>query len=231
LKGKVAGPCPDAKATAKIAAADAKRTKAITKACGALAPDAAGFGATCPGYTGACANPIATIADVSACVDCANRRGNGELLDAVYGAALDPALLKCQLGLGKVVASHVRAVAALLARCEDGRARGKIAVPCPDARTAGKITAKNAKLRQTLCKVCGGPDKLCDGNADAAPATLGLTSCPARTVPGGAACGNLAIDDLAGVVTCVECLATFETVCTTALAAHPGELPLVCTAP
>jgi hypothetical protein len=231
LKGKVAGPCPDAKASGKIAAADAKRTKAITKACGALAPGDAGFGASCPGYTGACADALATIADVSACVDCGNRRANAELVGAVYAAAPDAALLKCQLGLGKAATSHYRAVGALLAKCEDGVARGKIAAPCPDAKTAGKITARNAKLRSTLCKVCGGKDKLCDGNADAAPATLGLTSCPARTVPGGAACGNVAIGSLADVVTCVECVATFESVCTTALAAHPGELPLLCSAP
>jgi hypothetical protein len=50
-------------------------------------------------------------------------------------------------------------------------------------------------------------------------------------VPGGGGCGNVTIGDLADVVTCVECVATFENACTTALAAHPTELPLVCRAP
>jgi len=70
LKGKFVGPCPDGKATVKIVAADAKRTQAILKACGSLTPADAGFGATCPGYTGACTAPIASAADISACTDC-----------------------------------------------------------------------------------------------------------------------------------------------------------------
>lgn len=230
LKGKLAGPCPDAKTTAKITAADVKRTKAITKACGALSAADTGFGTTCPGYTGGCTSPIASIGDVSTCVDCAARRAGSELLGLVHAAPPDTVTLKCQLGLGKAVVGHARTVAALLARCEDGVARGKIVAPCPDAKTTAKIAAKNTKLRRTLCKACGGKDKLCDGTGDATPAVLGLTTCPSRIVPGGAACGSLTIGTLADVAACVECVATFETVCTTAFVAHPSALPLSCAA-
>jgi hypothetical protein len=230
LKGKLPGPCPDTKASARIAAAEAKRTKAIVKACGSLTPAGGGFGAACPGYTGSCTDPIATVADVSACVDCAARRAGEELIAAVYATPPDATLLKCQLALGKTVIGYHRAVATLLARCEDGVARGKLTAPCPDAKTAVKIAAKSTKLRSTLCKACGGADKLCGGADDAAPAALGLTTCPTRTIPGGAACGAIAIGELADVVECVECLTGFESACTTALAAHPDALPATCDA-
>ena len=229
LKGKLAGPCPDPKAAAKIAAADAKRTKAIVKACGALPVGETGFGNACPGHTGACTAAIASASDVSACVDCGARRASAALTAAVYGAPADAASLKCQLGFGTGVTGYYRAVAALLAKCEDDVARGKLAGTCPDPKTAGRIAAKSTKLHTTLCKVCGGADKICDGVADAAPATLGLTTCPARTIPGGTACGDIDIGELADVVACAECLATYEATCTTMLFARPGTVPAACT--
>ncbi|MEO6025518.1 MAG: hypothetical protein ABIR79_01445, partial [Candidatus Binatia bacterium] len=133
LKGKLVAPCPDGKATVKIVAADAKRTTAILKACGTLPPADAGFGAACPGYTGACAAPIGSAADVSACTDCGARRGDDELADAVYGAPPDATHLKCQLAVGTTVTGYYRAVSALLAKCEDSVARGKLVGTCPDA--------------------------------------------------------------------------------------------------
>ena len=69
------------------------------------------------------------------------------------------------------------------------------------------------------------------GDGDATPAALGVTSCPARTIPGGSACANPAVTDLAGVVACVECLATFESTCGTQLVATPGTVAESCTAP
>ncbi len=231
LKGKLTGACPDAKTAAKIAAADAKRTKVVTKACGTLPLAQSGFGATCPGVTGACTAPIAAIADVSACVDCGLRRGGDELTATAYAAPPDATALKCQLALGKAAVGHARTVASLLARCEDAVARGKLTGPCPDAKTATKLTAKAAKLRKTLCAACGGKDKVCGGSGDVTPTTLGITSCPARTVPGGAACGAASVVELADAVACVECLATFEGACGTALVATPGAMPASCTMP
>lgn len=231
LKGKLTGACPDAKTVAKIAAADAKRTKVVTKACGTLPLAMTGFGATCPAFTGGCATPIASVADVSSCVDCGLRRAGDELGATVYAAAPDPTAVKCQLALGKVTLGHARAVASLLARCEDGVARGKITAPCPDPKTAAKIADKATKLRKTLCAACGGKDKTCGGDGDATPAALGVTTCPARTIPGGAACADAAITNLAGVVTCAECLATFAGTCGTQVVATPGLIAAACTAP
>jgi len=231
LKGKLTGACPDAKTLTKIAAADAKRTKVITKACGALPVTMTGFGATCPSFTGGCADAIGSVADVSACVDCGLRRAGDELGATVYGATPDPAILKCQLATGKAAVGHARAVASLLARCEDGVARGKIAAPCPDPKTATKLADKATKLRKTLCAACGGKDKVCGGDGDATPTALGITSCPARTIPAGAACADPAITDLAGVVACVECLATFEGTCGTQLVATPATIAPSCTTP
>lgn len=230
LKGKTAA-CPDATATTKIATADAKRSAAIAKACGGLAPAAAGFPAACPGHTGGCTNAIADVAGVSTCLDCGVRATAEELLTFAYASAPDPALTTCQLGFGKAIASHYRGVAALLARCEDAAARGKIAGTCPDAKTAARVAAREAKLRTTLCRACGGSDKKCGGAPDVAPAALAITSCPTRTVPGGSACGAIAITGPSDLVSCVQCYTAFENACASHLAARPSTQPADCTAP
>jgi hypothetical protein len=229
LKGTIAGPCPDAEAAAKIVAAAGKRSKAIGKACGALAPADAGFGANCPGFTGACSGPIAALVDVESCLDCASRRAGDEMRAALYGAPPDAPIVKCQLAFGKSVSTFFRAAAAALASCEDGVRRGKVTPPCPDAKTSERLAAKERKLRTALCKACGGKDKLCDGNGDAAPTALGLSVCPTRSVPGGPACGAIVIDGLAGAVDCAVCLADFESRCTAALPAHPSAVADECT--
>ncbi len=231
LKGKIVGACPDAKTSAKIASADAKRTTAIVKACGALTPGDAGFDVSCPGYTGGCTASIATVADVSACVDCAARRAADELVATIYSAPADPTVARCQLGFGKAVTSHARAVATLLAACEDGRARGKIVGPCPDAKTALKIAKKDAKLHATICRTCGGKDRRCGGADDASPTTLGIGTCPSRTVPGGNTCATIATTDLEGVAACVQCASNFASTCMSALVSAPGALPAACAAP
>ncbi len=231
LRGKLAGPCPDAKTTAKLAVADARLAKTIVKACGALGVADTGFGSACPGFTGACTAPIASIADVVGCVGCAGGRAADELTAALHAAPPDVTLRKCQLALGKVATGFFRAATALLTRCEDAVARGTLAPPCPDAKTAAKLLTKEAKIRSAVCRACGGKDKRCDGVADAAPAPLGLTTCPARTVPGGAACGAIAIADLGGVVECAVCLARFESRCASAVVAHPSEAPSDCITP
>lgn len=231
LKGKLAAPCPDGKAATKLAAADAKLGKTIAKGCGALGVAATGFGSACPGLTGGCAAPIASVGDVATCVGCLAARSGDELRALVYAAAPDAARLKCQLALGKSTTGFFRAAAALFARCEDAVAQGKLAAPCPDPKTATKIAAKAAKLASSLCKACGGADKQCDGTADPPPGTLGVTSCPARVVPGGDDCGLITIDGLDDVVACATCIATFESRCATAVSAGPSAAPLGCVLP
>ena len=228
LKGKTAGPCPDAKAAATIASAAGKRTKAIDKACGAVPPAAVGFGASCGGFTGGCTGAIASVADVVGCLDCGGRRAGDELRSALYGAPADPASLKCQLAFGKSAAAFFRAATSALTSCEDAVLRGKASPPCPDVKTANRIADKKAKLRTALCKACGGTDKRCDGNADVAPSVLGVTTCPSRTVPAGDACGAIAIADLAGAVDCVGCLAEYESRCVAAFPTHASAIADEC---
>lgn len=85
LGGSSAGPCPDPRAAAAIAKAEAKKVKKICNACGGadktcggsddLTPAQIGFAATCPavdppGSAPACGGAIASLQDVVACVDC-----------------------------------------------------------------------------------------------------------------------------------------------------------------
>jgi hypothetical protein len=228
LKAKIAGPCPDANASARIAAAATKRAQTITKACGALLPSDVGFGASCGGFTGACTDAIASLGDVRTCLDCGARRAGDEVRGALYGSPADAAALKCQLAFGKSVSAFFRAATTALTACEDAVLRGKIIPPCPDAKTAARIAAKERKLRGALCKACGGHDKLCDGNADVAPTVLGLTACPDRSVPGGPACGAIPITGLADVVDCAVCVATFESRCVAAFPTHPTAVADEC---
>jgi hypothetical protein len=229
LKGKTPGPCPDAPTNAKIAAAAAKRTKTVDKACGALAPVDVGFGATCPGFTGGCTDPIASLGDVVRCLDCSGRRAGDELRSALYGAPPDAIRSKCQLAFGKSATTFFRAAASALTSCEDGVLRGKLTPPCPDAKTTERIAGKERKLRAALCKACGGKDKRCDGVDDFAPAVLGLTTCPSRSVPGGLACGAIAIADVADAIDCVVCLSHFESRCSAAFPTHPTAIADACT--
>jgi hypothetical protein len=79
LKGKIIGPCPDAKATMKISMAEAKLADKICKACGGgdgecgngndLSVATIGFASSCPNVAN-CGGPIATLADIVACVTC-----------------------------------------------------------------------------------------------------------------------------------------------------------------
>lgn len=226
LKGKVPA-CPDPKADAKIAAGAQKLGATVARAYKGLAPTDAGFTAACPGYTGACTTPIASLADVAGCVACGAARAAEELRTSLFAAPPDAALLRCQLAFGKTTTAFFRGAAALLARCEEAVVRGKVVPPCPDAKTAARLAAKHTKLRAALCKACGGKDKRCDGVDDAAPAALGLTSCPFRTVPGGAACGAIAIADLGGALECAACLADFASRCAVAIAV-PGGMSSEC---
>jgi hypothetical protein len=83
--GKAAGPCPDAKASAAIAKAEAKKEATICKACGGddkacdgvddFTPLDIGFVPTCPaadppGTTPPCSGAIGALQDLVDCIDC-----------------------------------------------------------------------------------------------------------------------------------------------------------------
>ena len=85
LKGKIAGPCPDARAAAQIARADVKLVDRVCKSCGGddkecgtggddLTVAEIGFVTTCPNVTvpggGSCAGPITDLPTLVECVRC-----------------------------------------------------------------------------------------------------------------------------------------------------------------
>src|SRR5262249_20740838 len=75
-------------------------------------------------------------------------------------------------------------------------------------------------------------DRACGGTDDVAPAALGFAaSCPAVTVPGGAACGG-PVTTLGDLVACVTCVALHDAECADHAAA-PAFLayPPECAAP
>lgn len=231
LRGKTTGPCPDEAARTAIAAAAARRTRTIVAACGALAPDAIGLGTSCPGDVGACSGVLASMADVSTCLDCSLRAAADRIFALAWASAPDPERIACQRGFGSAIATHYRRVGALLARCEDAAARGKIVGTCPDAKTATRVAAAEQTLRTALCRACGGSDHECNGAPDVPPAALGIGACPARTVPNGPSCGAIAVATMVDAVNCAACVTAFESACASQLAARPTALAPTCVAP
>jgi hypothetical protein len=146
-------------------------------------------------------------------------------------------LNKCQQAIGKETQAFVAAKSKALAKCWDGRLKGKHGGTCPDgaaaagtpSRKAADAIAKAESKRQAkICKACGGADGLCDGANDQTPAAIGFAgSCPNVTIPGGGSCAatNSTLQD---IVDCVGCVAEFREDCVDAigvpsLVAYPAE--------
>lgn len=87
LRGKSAGPCPDAAAAANLARSQLKMQQKICRACGGpgracgggddLTPGQIGFTDTCPSVTipggAACGGPISDLSSLVTCLDCVGR--------------------------------------------------------------------------------------------------------------------------------------------------------------
>jgi len=118
LRGKFAGPCPDQKATAKIAKLRAKLGGVIAAACGG--PDKrCGVGnddeplpsigwtiGICPDIAeSGCSNTIDTCSGAGDCVRCVDEAATNATLDLAFDAFVlnttDPAVRKCQRVIGK----------------------------------------------------------------------------------------------------------------------------------
>lgn len=99
-RGASTGPCPDARAAEKIAAAEQGKIKKICAQCGGadrlcgggddFTPSAIGFPAACPSVTvpggASCAGAVTTLDELVACVDCV-MEFKADCLDAI--SALD----------------------------------------------------------------------------------------------------------------------------------------------
>lgn len=256
IKGSIPGPCPDAKALAASDKATAKMRAAFDQACGGVdqvcgsnrvdedAPASLGWPEQCPNLArGDCANAITHCGDIATCVACTARTAADQTSALAYDDLAPPTsntIEKCQIALGKATMAFLAARNKALQKCSDARVRGKHGEDCvppavADGKYLGAIANAAAKKVKAICKACGGADQTCGTPDDLLPAAIGFpASCPAATVPGGAACGG-AIGSLSDMVACVDCIASFETGCVDRLAlpgftTYPGECS-TCLAP
>ncbi len=164
LKGSVTGPCPDAKAAAKINSAHAKEIEKMCSACGGgdracggsddIAPSAIGFSSSCPAVTvpggASCGGTITTLQDLVTCVDCVTEF-KADCLDPLAVPAIRPYPAECH-----TVSSTPTATPASTAT--------RTRTPTPVNTPTGPTVTPTASL-------CGNntvnPGEDCDGTDDA----------------------------------------------------------------
>jgi hypothetical protein len=229
--------CPDepavaaalAQQTTKLAAAIAKACGGADKTCGGA--DDVGLAAiawpsVCPELEGSgCAAPLASCADVPACLACLADAAVARGVDLAYAPLVlaDPktqkAIVKCQKALTAAATGLADARLAANARCLAARLGGKHDQPCPfpgDGKAAPELAKARAKAEKAVCKACGGADKACGGADDLGRDLVGIAS----ACPGVGTC-DTHIDGLVDLVDCFECSAAARADCALA-AAVPG---------
>ena len=236
------------KAAAKIAKASAQMTRKIAAACGGadkrcgtgdrdeVAPSVLAWPDRCPDLRDAgCTMTVDDCAGVSRCLDCMHGTAVDAIATQVFAelrpstARADKRLNKCQQAIGKAVATAARAHATALQRCWGQRTRHRHAETCGDehgisgaVRAAVESLARTEeRLRQRICRACGGADGTCDGIDDLDPTAIGFTPfCGVLETATGRGCWRhvLALND---VVECVSCTAEFHVGCADA-AGVPG---------
>jgi cysteine-rich repeat protein len=229
LTGKIPGPCPDQKTTDKIAKAEAGKIAAIAKACTGVTVGGAGFPASCPGIDATCGAALATIDDVTSCVDCAHEQAITSFETTLFGgfAGGQPSALKCQQAIAKSFNKLYAAAVKGLAKCEDADLLDKIPGPCPNGDTFQAYVAALNKTRAAVCKACGGSDKTCDGNGDVVPADIGITACPAvddETVD----CSAISVTSVDQLNGCLGCVVASRAKCADAVTARARAVPAYC---
>jgi hypothetical protein len=234
IKAGVAATCPDVKASDSIAKATTKLSASIGKACGGVdkicggdftdedLPATLGWPAECPNFErGTCTNTIVDCDGIATCLACLGEASVDQAIDLYYEDLALPStgdLNKCQTSIGKATAAFLGAKTKALQKCWDARLNLKHSNPCDgvnagDGKYLAAIAKAETKKVATICKACGGADKACGGGDDFTPAQIGFAStCPAVTVPGGAACGG-PITDLQSIVDCVDCVTEFKVDC------------------
>ena len=121
LAGKASGPCPDARAAARIARAEAKLVQRLCKACGGgdracgtggddVPPDAIGFPAQCPAVmppgAASCAASVDSLPALVECVRCVTAFET-DCLGALPAPALGAYPPECRVGPGGGGVTHV----------------------------------------------------------------------------------------------------------------------------
>lgn len=215
-----------AAATTKLATAVARACGGADKTCGG-ADDvdlaALGWPSACPAFEGGCAAPIASCADVPACIACLADAAVARGVALAYAplvaadATTTKAIARCQKALAAAATSLADARLGADAKCLAGRVAGKHASPCPvpgDGTAAAKLAKVQAKAEANVCKACGGADGRCGGSDDLARELVGIApACPAV-----GAC-DTAIAGVADVVACFACTSAARIDCAFAGAA------------
>jgi cysteine-rich repeat protein len=233
----------DPKTAAKLAKAESKLRAAVAKQCGGADrtcgtgdddPLASiGWTGPCPDFEGTgCTNAITHCGDVAECLACVGAAATDQAIRLYYDelAPADPSsqkpLHKCQLAVAKETIKLHRARTLALQRCWDARHRGSHANPCPvpgDGKAADRIAVAASKRTVKICKLCGGPDKVCTTGDDLAPEQIGFVGvCPDVND-----CGGF-VNTLQDLVACAGCVTAFKVDCATTLAvpaltAYPGD--------
>jgi hypothetical protein len=216
-----------AKATSKLTAAVEHTCGGADKHCGGsddVTLAAMHWPSICPELEGSgCAAPLASCADLPACVGCLADAAVTRGLALVYvpfiyaspETAPDPKLAKaivgCQKALGAGAAELTDARLAVEGACLAGRLAGKHDGACPlpgDGTAAKKLTAARDKAEAKICKACGGADKQCGGEIDLSLASVGVV--PA--CPGVGTC-DPTVASIADLVACFDCTAAFRSEC------------------
>jgi hypothetical protein len=177
----------------------------------------------CPDFEGlGCTNPITSCSDISTCLQCIATRAVDQAT-ATYAGEFDSAQFgtsstvnRCQRAIIKGSSKFIRTRSKVLQRCWDAQLRGNHANPCPDpgdGRAEQKLAKAETRKIRTICRACGGPDKLCNGVGDLTPSDIGFAaSCPAVSPIAGSSCAG-AVVTLNDLVACIDCVADFKTDC------------------
>lgn len=241
----------ESKAAARVAKASAQMTRKITAACGGadkrcgtgdrdeVAPSALAWPARCPDVRNAgCTMAVEDCAGVSQCLDCMHGTAVDAIAQQVFShfhpstARGDKRLNKCQQAIGKAVAATARSHATALQRCWGQRTRLRHDESCTDTRGVStavrsaveSIARTEQKLRDRICRACGGADGTCDGLDDLTPSDVGFTPfCGLLQTTTGRGCWG-PVSTMADLVECVSCTAEFHVGCADA-AGVPGFLP------
>ena len=173
-----------------------------------------------PSATAATSRPVSP-ASAARASDQAATLYYGDLAPSAPGSALN----KCQISIGKATNAFLNSQSKALQKCEDARLNGKHSLDCfPPSVGDGKYLAaiQKAKDKQqaTICKACGGADKVCSGGGDdLTKAAIGFADdCSLVTRPhGGPPCSG-PITTLEDIIACTQCVTQFKADCDDALA-------------
>src|SRR6266404_3083150 len=234
LKGSQPGPCPDARASTKLATLNASLHTRIAANCGGpnhqcgdgddqpLSTIGWNIG-TCPNFeNGSCTNAIANCTDIADCLSCVGTAVTNQAIALTYGgfnpSPPNAGVVKCQRVIGKRTEKFFSSQTRSLQKCENRVLFGFASGPCPDPIAAQSIAKAEARKVKAICKACGGPDRTCGTGDDVSASDVGFAStCPSVTIPRGNACAAPVLD-MQDIVECVDCVDQFKADCADAVA-------------